>query len=139
MKSAQKFFHQLILLYRPFENQLNVQLNKHQLHRSQWTILYYLYNHGASTAVDISHYQGVEKPTVTRTIARLEEAGYVEQVAGKDKREKPMQLTELGTTVYEDVRVTIDQFEQEILDGISEEEQQETIRIMEQIRNNILK
>ncbi len=76
---------------------------------------------------------------MTRTIARLEESGYIEQVAGKDKREKPMQLTELGTRVYEEVRVTIDQFEQEVLEGISEEEQQETIRIMEQIRNNMLK
>lgn len=36
------------------------------------------------------------KPTITRTIARLEELGYVEHVPSKDKREKRMQLTELG-------------------------------------------
>lgn len=124
-------------MYRPFENKLNVQLNKHDLHRAQWTILYYLYNHGAATNVEISHYQGVEKPTTTRTINRLEELGYVELSKGKDKREKRMQLTELGIAVYENVRVTIDQFEQEILNGLSEEEQLETIRIMKKIRNNL--
>ncbi len=139
IKTTQKFFHQLITLYRPFENRLNVQLNKHNLHRAQWTILYYLYNYGSATHVEISHYQGVEKPTITRTFASLEELGYVEQGASKDKREKRMQLTELGGTVYENVRVTIDQFEQEILQGMSEAEQLETIKIMEKVRNNIMK
>lgn len=139
IQSAQKFFHQLIMLYRPFENRLNVLLNKHNLHRAQWTVLYYLYNYGNATLVEISHYQGVEKPTVTRTFASLEKLGYVEQVAGKDKREKRMQLTKQGRAVYEEVRVTIDRFEMEILQDTSEEELIDFIRIMEGIKNNIKK
>lgn len=79
----------------------------------------------------------VEKPTVTRTISRLEELGYVEHVPGKDKREKRMQLSEMGRHVYKDVRVTIDQFEQEILKGVSEDEQNEAIRIMGKIQKNM--
>jgi MarR family transcriptional regulator, transcriptional regulator for hemolysin len=101
--------------------------------------LFYLSNTGPATLVDLSHYLYVEKPTVTRTINRLEELGYVEHVPSKDKREKKMQLTELGRKVYKDVRVTIDQFEQSILTGISEEEQLEAIRIMGEIRINIIK
>jgi len=139
IKTSQKFFHKLILLYRPFENRLNEQLNKHQLHRAQWTVLYYLYNNGSATNVEISHYQGVEKPTITRTVSRLEELGYVEQIPGKDKREKRMKLTEIGMNIYEDVRVTIDQFEESILKGITEEERLEAVRIMDVIRNNINK
>jgi MarR family transcriptional regulator, transcriptional regulator for hemolysin len=138
IKTYQKFFQQLVLLYRPFENNLNIQLGKHHLYRAQWTILYYLSNYGSATLVELSNYQRVEKPTVTRTINRLEELGYVEHVPSKDKREKRMQLTELGTNVYKDVRVTIDQFEQDLLKGISEEEQLEAIRIMEEIRKNII-
>lgn len=132
-----KLFHELILLYRPFEHQLNVQLAKHDLYRAQWSTLYYLINHGPSTLVELSTYQSVEKPTVTRTIHRLEELGYVEHVPGKDKREKRMQLTELGRKIYMEVRITIDQFEQDSLKGISEKEQVETIRVMEEIRNNL--
>ncbi|WP_390357786.1 MarR family winged helix-turn-helix transcriptional regulator [Virgibacillus halophilus] len=139
MESTAKFFQQLITLYRPFENRLNMELNKHDLHRAQWTILYYLYNYGSATNVEISHYQGVEKPTITRTFASLEELGYVSQAPGKDKREKRMQLTTLGRNVYERVRVSIDKLEKEILNGISEEEQLETIRMMETVRNNIRK
>jgi DNA-binding MarR family transcriptional regulator len=139
IKTFQKFFQQLLLLYRPFENNLNIQLNKHDLHRAQWSILYYLNNYGFATLVELANYQGVEKPTITRTIARLEELGYVEHVPSKDKREKRMRLTELGKKVYSEVRVTIDQYEQEILKGITEEEQLAAIRIMGEIRNNIIK
>ncbi|KRG16544.1 MarR family transcriptional regulator [Virgibacillus soli] len=139
MQSAQKVFYQLIMLYRPFENQLNIELSKHNLHRAQWTILYYLYNFGSATLVEIANYQGVEKPTITRTFARLVELEYVEQIAGKDKREKRMQLTSLGRSIYEQVRVTIDQFEEDCLKGISEEEQQDIIQIMERVRSNLIK
>ncbi|MFA1714959.1 MarR family winged helix-turn-helix transcriptional regulator [Peribacillus frigoritolerans] len=139
MKTYQKFFQQFLLLYRPFENNLNIQLNKHDLHRAQWSILYYLNNYGSATLVELANYQSVEKPTITRTIARLEELGYVEHVPSKDKREKRMRLTELGKKVYSEVRVTIDQYEQEILKGITEEEQLAAIRIMGEIRNNIIK
>jgi MarR family transcriptional regulator, transcriptional regulator for hemolysin len=138
IKPYQKFFQQLLQLYRPFENKLNIQLGKHDLHRAQWTILYYLSNFGSATLVELADYQSVEKPTVTRTINRLEELGYVEHVPGKDRREKRMQLTELGGNIYEDVRVTVDQFEQDILKGVSEEEQLEAIRIMGDVRNNII-
>lgn len=139
IKTFQKFFQQLLLLYRPFENNLNIQLNKHDLHRAQWSILYYLNNYGSATLVELANYQSVEKPTITRTISRLEELGYVEHVPSKDKREKRMRLTELGKKVYSEVRVTIDQYEQDILKGITEEEQLAAIRIMGEIRNNILK
>ena len=138
IETSQRFFHQLLMLYRPFENKLNVQLNKHHIQRAQWTILYYLHHFGSATLVELSKYQGVEKPTITRTINRLEELGYVESVPSKDKREKRMHLTQLGETVYEAVRVTIDQFEHDILNGITEEEQLEVIRIMGNIRDNII-
>lgn len=137
IKTFQTFFHQFIRLYRPFENKLNHLLSEHQIQRAQWTVLYYLANFGSATLVELSDYQSVEKPTVTRIINRLEELGYIEQVPSKDKREKRMQLTEHGQKVYKDVRVTIDTFEQDILKGISEEEQLEAIRIMREIRNNI--
>lgn len=139
MKTSQKFFHQLLMLYRPFENKLNFHLAEHQLHRAQWSIFYYLFNNGSATLVELSHYLYVEKPTVTRTMNRLEELGYVEHVPSHDKREKRTQLTELGRKVYAEVRVTIDQFEAGILKGVSEQEQLEAIRIMGEIRENIIK
>jgi len=89
--------------------------------------------------VEISNYLGVEKPTVTRTINRLEELGYVENIPGKDKREKRMQLTDLGKKVYLEVRETVDEFEKEIIEGVSEKELLQAIQIMKTIRNNLIK
>lgn len=127
-----------MLMYRPFESQLNQELGKHGLHRAQWTILHYLVNEGPSTLVELAHYQRVEKPTMTRTVSRLEELGYVDHLPGKDRREKRMQLTAEGTKVYKKVRVTIDKFEQEILEGIPEDTQQLIIESMKAIRMNLI-
>lgn len=127
------------MLYRPFENKLVVLLSEHNIQRAQWTIMYYLFNFGTATLVELSNYQSVEKPTITRTINQLEDLGFVEKVPSKDKREKRMQLTELGRKVYKEVRVTIDQYEAKILEGISETEQLQAIQIMADIRNNLIK
>ncbi|ASV66712.1 MarR family transcriptional regulator [Cytobacillus kochii] len=126
-----------MMLYRPFENRLNSLLTKHQLQRAQWTILYYLYHFGPTTLVEIAAYQGVEKPTVTRTINQLEEYGYVEKIPSMDKREKKMKITNEGERIYKKIRIPIDQFEMEILEGITPEEQEECIRIFDSIKSNL--
>lgn len=139
IKTTQRFFHQLLLLYRPFENKLVHVLGTHHIQRAQWTILFYLYENEAATLVELSNYQGVEKPTITRTIQQLESLGYVKQMISQDKREKRMQLTELGTETYLKVRSTVDKFEEEIVQNLSEKELDEAIQIMSSIRNNLLK
>ncbi|TKC16796.1 MarR family winged helix-turn-helix transcriptional regulator [Robertmurraya kyonggiensis] len=138
MKTSQRFFHQLLMLYRPFENRLVLLLSKHNIQRAQMSILYYLFNFDTATLVELSSYQGVEKPTITRTVHQLKELGYIEQVPSQDKREKRIQLSDLGRKVYKEVRVTLDQFEENILEGISEAEQLEAIRVMSEIRNNLI-
>lgn len=132
------FFQNLTHMYRPFESKLNVELGKHQLYRAQWSILYYIVNFGSPTLVEISNYLGVEKPTVTRTINRLEELGLVEHIPGKDKREKRMHLTARGQKVYKEVRETVDEFEKEIIKGVSEKELLEAIHVMKTIRKNLI-
>ena len=139
MKVFQEFFYQFMLVYRPFENQLNSLLSKHQIQRAQWTVLFYLAKYGSVTLVELSHYLGVEKPTTTRTVHRLQEQGYVEQMESSDKREKRMRLTNSGEKVYHDIRLYVDQFEQEILQGINEEEIMGAIDVLKHIRMNLLK
>lgn len=138
IKAFQEFFHQFLLLSRPFEHQLNLELGKHGLYRAQWSLLYYLANNGSATLVELANYQRTEKPTVTRTVAKLEELGYLEHIPGKDRREKRMQLTEYGKTIYLEVRKTVDDFEQEILKGVSEKDQLESIQVMKEIRKNLI-
>lgn len=139
IKTSQRFFHQLLLLYRPFENKLVHVLGTHHIQRAQWTILFYLYEYGSATLVELSTFQGVEKPTITRTIQQLESLGYVKQMTSQDKREKRMQITELGTETYLQVRIAVNEFEEEIVHSLTEKELENTIQIMSSIRDNLLK
>ncbi len=139
METAQTFFHQLIKLYRPFEHKLNELLSENNLHRAQWTILFFLYHQGPATSVMIAQYLSVEKPTVARTFKSLTSLEYVEPVVGIDRREKLMQLTNRGKETYEQVRVNIDAFEEEILNGVPVDDQRTMIKMMKIIQNNIIK
>jgi len=139
MKSYQQFFHQFMLVYRPFINELNTLLAKHDLFSSQWSIMYIIHMYGSASLVEISNYLYVEKPTITRTVNRLIELNYVEHFSGNDKREKRVKLTNLGNQVYADVRHTIDLFEEAIMKGIPEQDQQNVIRILGEVRENIVR
>ncbi|MGM9987851.1 MAG: MarR family winged helix-turn-helix transcriptional regulator [Bacillaceae bacterium] len=139
MLSYPRFFHQFMLLYRPFISELNKQLEPYDLYSSQWSILFFIKNYGPLTLVEISNFFHVEKPTITRTVKVLEQRNYIQSIPGKDKREKRLVLTDLGEKVYTAVRIKLDAFEEEILKGIPEEEQRDVIRIMGEIRNNIVR
>ncbi|MGE7919627.1 MarR family winged helix-turn-helix transcriptional regulator [Viridibacillus sp. NPDC093762] len=139
MQPHQAFFHEYRMMYRPFINKLNVYLASHQLYSSQWAILRLLINEKSLTLVEISNSLNVEKPTTTRMIQKLIELGYVTTVPGKDKREKKVQLTSFGHDVCKDVQVTIEQFQLDALEGVSEDEQIIVSKVLETVRNNLLK
>lgn len=133
----QNFFHHFLLLYRPFIKELNKKLEEYDLYSSQWSIMFYINKFERITLVEISNHLFVEKPTITRAVRRLEELNYIEQIYGENKRVKEMRLTELGHTVYKDIRSTLDQFQSQIMNGVSDQELQEIIRLMGNIRRNI--
>ncbi|KOO47260.1 MarR family winged helix-turn-helix transcriptional regulator [Viridibacillus arvi] len=139
MQPHQAFFHEYRMMYRPFINKLNVYLASHQLYSSQWAILRLLISEKSLTLVEISNSLNVEKPTTTRMIQKLIELDYVTTVPGKDKREKKVQLTSFGHDVCKDVQVTIEQFQLDALEGISVEEQIIVSKVLETVRNNLLK
>lgn len=139
MQLHQLFFHHYHKLYRPFISRLNIHLAKYQLHSSQWSALVLIKNEGPLTIVEIANRQNVEKPTISRTVQRLVDLGYVESTPGKDKREKLIQITASGEDVCTEIRETVDQFEKDALLGISEEEQQEVIRILTTVNENLRK
>ncbi|HWI49972.1 MAG TPA: MarR family transcriptional regulator [Rummeliibacillus sp.] len=138
MLTFRTLFHQLILTYRPFETQLNEKLATHHLHRTEWSILYYLVTSESMTLVEIAKLLSVEKPNVTRTMKGLAERGYVEAKTGQDKREKHMVVTAKGMEIYNEIRITVDAFEQQMLAGIPEDEQLAFIQTMQKIRGNLL-
>ncbi|AXN41748.1 MarR family transcriptional regulator [Peribacillus butanolivorans] len=115
---------------RSFTKKLNEQLAKVDLFHSQWLIVYYLNQYGCSTLVEISNYLDVEKPTVTRTVNRLEERKLIEQIPGKDKRERRIQLTESGERTYQEAKKVVEEFELQLMSGLAEEDRETTLRTL---------
>ncbi|MGG3280608.1 MarR family winged helix-turn-helix transcriptional regulator [Paenibacillus solani] len=139
MDAHRHFFHKYFTLYRPFVNELNRMLEDYNLYYAQWSIMYYLDVYQSMTLVELSKMLYVEKPTVTRTVNALIKLDYVEQIAVRDKREKRIQLSKKGVRVVQEVRKVFDQYEQEIMTGISNEDQATVIRVMETVRDNIIR
>lgn len=139
MDAHRHFFHKYFTLYRPFVSQLNRMLEDYNLYYAQWSIMYFLDVYQSMTLVELSKMLYVEKPTVTRTVNALIKLDYVEQIPVRDKREKRIQLSKSGVHVVQEVRKVFDQYEQEIMTGISNEDQATVIRVMETVRDNIIR
>ena len=117
------FFQRYLSLYRPLITSLNELMSTYELSYSLWQVIFYIKNNGPSTLVEISNQYNVEKPTITRRVHRLEELQMVKQIAGKDRREKVIQLTELGEEIYQACRKNITDLENNVMEGIAKEEQ----------------
>lgn len=121
-----EFFHHYLQVSRTFMKKLNERLSKINMYQSQWSVIYYLHISETATLVEISNYFDVEKPTITRTVNRLEELGLIKQIPGKDKRERRIQLTDLGVQKYIEGQKIVDEFEQSIMRDIPEADREKT-------------
>ena len=137
MTIEQQFFNEFRLMYRPFTNQLNKQLEQYQLYSSQWAVLRFLNDKGRHSLVEIANFMSIEKPSVTRLVQKLVELGYVETVAGKDKREKVVQLTILGENIVLEIQEHIKPFLEKALAGVSKQDIETATRVLANISMNI--
>ena len=131
------FFHSNLQFARSFIKKLNEQLSAVELFHSQWSIVYYLKEYGSSTLVEISNYLDVEKPTVTRTVNRLEERKLIEQIPGKDKRERRIQLTDLGEKTFQEAREVVEKFEDGLMEGLPDSDREATLRTLSFLKEKL--
>ncbi|MGE7945403.1 MarR family winged helix-turn-helix transcriptional regulator [Lysinibacillus sp. NPDC093688] len=133
----QEFFNQYRLMYRPFINLVNEQLGKYQLYSSQWALLRLLKDKGPHSFVDIANFMFIEKPSVTRLVQKLVELGYVETVAGRDKREKLVQLTANGEEIVQEIQAHLKPTMEQALAGVSERDIEIATQVIANICANI--
>ncbi|MBT2688455.1 MarR family transcriptional regulator [Bacillus sp. ISL-47] len=133
-----EFFHSINQFTRHFSKVLNESLVPLGLYAAQWTIIYRLKTGGPSTQKELSAYLGVEAPTMTRTLARLEKSGWVTRTAGKDKREKKISLTEAANQEYANWLQAVRTNESHVLNNITEEEINTMIKLMAKMKENMV-
>jgi MarR family transcriptional regulator, transcriptional regulator for hemolysin len=138
-KKLEGFFQRYLSLYRSLITTLNELMSTYELSYSLWQVIFYIKNNGPSTLVDIANHYNVEKPTITRRVHRLEELQMVKQIPRMDRREKVIQLTELGEEIYQACRKKITDLENSVMAGIANEEQLITFQTLPKIQDNIMR
>lgn len=116
-------FHEVFQKTRLLSKELNLVLKEYELFASQWTVLYCIHQHEEMILTNIWRYLNVEAPTVTRTVSRLEELGWLMTYEGKDRREKLVRLSEEAVAKFPVIEASIIQFENEFLIDLTSEEQ----------------
>lgn len=127
-------FHELFQKTRFLTNEINQYLKNHDLYASQWTVLYCIQKHKQMSLTQIWKYLNVEAPTITRTVYRLVELGWVEIHPGKDRREKIVQLSEKALQDFPKIKASILEFEDRIASNLTSEEETLLIDLLQKIK-----
>lgn len=126
--------HELFQKTRFLTQEVNNTLKKYNLYASQWSVLYCIQRHKEMTLTQIWKYLNVEAPTVTRTVNRLAELGWIEIRPGKDKREKIVKLSDQASQQFPVIREAMMEFEDRIVAGLSKEEEVLLFKLLQKIR-----
>jgi len=129
--------HKVNQLARSFTKKLNEQISPLGLYSSQWGIVVYLYEKKQCTQIELSQYLSVEAPTITRTLARIEEMGWVIREYGQDKRERHIKLTEKAYEMFEKWHQVANNIEIDATKDISKDELDIFNKVLEKIIKNL--
>ncbi len=126
-------FHEVFQKTRFLSKELNLVLKEYDLFASQWAVLYCVHRHDEMILTNIWRYLNVEAPTVTRTVSRLEELGWLKTHEGNDRREKIVRLSDEAVVKFPVIEASIIQFENEFLGNLSSEEQAMLIALLKKL------
>ncbi|WP_245208082.1 MarR family winged helix-turn-helix transcriptional regulator [Sediminibacillus dalangtanensis] len=135
MEKDRKPIHLLKQKVRYLNKHMDERLREYGLYHSQWSILFCLYHKGPMTLTEIWQYLHVEAPTVTRTIKRLESKKWVYRKQGQDKREKIIGIADNAFDKVVEVAEMMEAFEDEMLNGLSKEQQKELLQLLTLVGN----
>ena len=128
-----QIFPQFFQMQRYLAKELNDVLARHGLHHAQFTILFLLRERQSMSLTAIWKYLNVEAPTVTRTVTRLEQMGFVQRVVGSDKREKIIELTPFAFDALPAIIEDVESYERQMLRHLNDQD----IKQLEAILNKM--
>jgi len=129
--------HNVNQLARSFTKKLNEKISPLGLYSSQWGIVLYLHKKKQCTQIELCKYMGVEAPTITRTLVRMEEMGLVIRTEGQDKRERLIELTEKAYEMFPKWYEAASSIELEAINNISKEEIENFRNTLEKMMMNL--
>jgi MarR family transcriptional regulator, organic hydroperoxide resistance regulator len=108
------------------------------LHPGQEMVMMYLWELGPQRQTDLIRLLDSDAATMTRTIQRLEHAGFVRRSpCADDKRAYLIEPTAAGRALRPQVEQTWNQLEEIVVRGASERERQTTKRVLESLEERL--
>ena len=126
--------HDLFQSSRYLSYKANLTLKQHGLYSSQWSVLYCVQKHNEMTLTQIWKYLNVEAPTITRTVNRLADLGWLEISSGRDRREKVVKLTSEASKNFPVIQKSMSDFEDSVVSNLSPEEQNTLMELLKKIK-----
>ncbi|MFG1709557.1 MarR family winged helix-turn-helix transcriptional regulator [Nonomuraea sp. M3C6] len=124
----------LIMVMKAHRNQLAAALLPLGLHAGQELLLNQLWQEDGLTQGELIARLGVEPPTVTKTLQRLERAGIVYRAPDPDRpRVGRVYLTDTGKALREPVEEIWNRMDEELLKGFDAEERDLLARLVRAI------
>ncbi|CAH1214226.1 Transcriptional regulator SlyA [Paenibacillus allorhizoplanae] len=125
------------LIYRYGQMYIGDHLKKFEIGRGQHIFLNALYKEDGLTQEELSDYLKIDKGTTAKALKKLEEQGYITRtVSEKDKRCYEVLLTDKARGIKEDVRKVLTDWRERLTFGLSDEEKQMALTILEKMGHN---
>ncbi|MDR6555522.1 MarR family transcriptional regulator [Paenibacillus qinlingensis] len=125
------------LIYRYGQMYIGDHLKEFEIGRGQHIFLNALYKEDGLTQEELSDYLKIDKGTTAKALKKLEEQGYItRKVSEKDKRCNEVFLTEKARSIKEDVRKVLTDWRERLTFGMSDEEKQMALIVLEKMGHN---
>jgi len=103
-------------------------------------ILVRLHRNGETSHSELRRALGVDGATITRLVKELERDGLVvRRLDPTDNRYTLAALTSAGSRFAGDLRRRHQTYQERLLDGISPQDQQRMLQVLERLRNNLMR
>ena len=120
------------------DRELAQGLKDHGLRVPEWRCLAALYSRKHSSMSELSELASIDRTTLTRTVDRMQEAGWLERLADEeDMRVTRLALTATGRRMFERIWPEVQRLNELALDGLSKAEIDSLRKILERMRANL--
>jgi DNA-binding MarR family transcriptional regulator len=129
----------LVSAYKALLAVTAAQLAPLRLHPGQDRVLLELWVKDGISQRELGKRLGVEQPTVTKTLQRLERAGLVRRERDvADNRQVLVHLTVAGRAANEPIRQARREAERQMVKGLSVQDRQRLVELLTRVRDNLL-
>ncbi len=127
----------LSILVRQMRVYADRRFSKTESSFSEQLVLMYLIGHGPSSQMQIANGLKVDKGSIAKTIAKMEDKGFVStEVNEKNRREKIISLAPGSSTTVDLMSSVLHDWEARINEGIDPEDRETFVRVLKHMVEN---